>query len=42
LLLDLWATSSAASTHYTPVLFDLGPPTADNAQCEFVPGTRAR
>ena len=36
--LDMLATSSETSTHYTPVLFDLGPPANDEAaQCDFVP-----
>ncbi len=36
--LDLLASSSDVSTHYTPVLFDLGPPAnPEAAQCVFVP-----
>jgi X-Pro dipeptidyl-peptidase len=33
--LQLLATSSATSTHFTPTLFDLGPPTTQAPQCEF-------
>lgn len=39
--LDLLATSSATSTHFTPVLFDLGPPTTPAPQCEYVPPAEA-
>ncbi|MGH2657867.1 MAG: CocE/NonD family hydrolase [Actinomycetota bacterium] len=34
--LDLLATSSASSTHLTPVLFDLGPPTTPAPQCQYL------
>ncbi|MGH2673854.1 MAG: CocE/NonD family hydrolase [Actinomycetota bacterium] len=39
--LDLLATSSATSTHFTPVLFDLGPPTTSAPQCEYLPPAEA-
>ncbi|MGH2723709.1 MAG: CocE/NonD family hydrolase [Actinomycetota bacterium] len=39
--LSLHATSSATSTHFTPVLFDLGPPLTDRPQCRFVPPQQA-
>jgi X-Pro dipeptidyl-peptidase len=32
---ELLATSSATSTHFTTVLFDLGPPTTAAPQCEY-------
>lgn len=35
--LELLASTSATSTHLTPVLFDLGPPTSSQPQCSFVP-----
>lgn len=34
--LELLASSGATSTHFTPVLFDLGPPTTSAPQCEYV------
>jgi X-Pro dipeptidyl-peptidase len=34
--LDLLAISSATSTHFTPVLFDLGPPTTPAPQCQYL------
>jgi X-Pro dipeptidyl-peptidase len=33
--LELLASSGATSTHFTPVLFDLGPPTTPAPQCEY-------
>jgi X-Pro dipeptidyl-peptidase len=39
--LALRATSSAISTHYEPVIFDLGMPVASQPQCNFLPPTQA-
>lgn len=39
--LALRATSSATSTHYEPVIFDLGTPVASQPQCNFLPPTQA-
>jgi X-Pro dipeptidyl-peptidase len=34
--LDLLARTDATSTHFAPVLFDLGPPTTDAPQCSYL------
>ena len=40
--LDLYASSTATSTHYTPVLFDLGEPvTTTESICTYVPPQQA-
>jgi X-Pro dipeptidyl-peptidase len=39
--LELLASSSATSTHYTPVLFDLGPPTTSQPQCRYLSTVQA-
>jgi X-Pro dipeptidyl-peptidase len=39
--LDLLASTAATSTHFTPVLFDLGPPASSQPQCSFVPAQQA-
>jgi X-Pro dipeptidyl-peptidase len=39
--LDLLASTNATSTHFAPVLFDLGPPTTSAPQCEYVPPAEA-
>ena len=39
--LELFASSSGTSTHYTPVLFDLGTPLTNQAQCRFLPPQQA-